>query len=83
MPLPAKHMLGILYLGNARYADAERVFKDAEASGSSFTQYHAATSAAQRRFDQAASVLAKTAVIRASDNPAASGARAARSIVSD
>ncbi|MEO8011378.1 MAG: putative peptide modification system cyclase, partial [Dokdonella sp.] len=37
MPLPAKHLLGILYLGNERYADAQRVFTDAEVSGLRFT----------------------------------------------
>ncbi len=75
MPLPARHLLGILHLGNGRYADAERTFKDAEADGLSFTQYHAATLAAQRRFDAAQTTLARTPAISATDNPAASSIR--------
>ncbi len=74
-PLPAKLVLGILYLGNERHADAIRTFRDAEAGGLTFTQYHAAAHAAQRRHDEAAAVLARTPVITATQNPAASNIR--------
>ena len=74
-PLPSKHLLGILYLGNERYAEAEQEFKDIEAAGFGFTHYHAASEAAQRRFEQATDLLAKMPVVSAAENPAASVTR--------
>ena len=57
---PSLHLLGILNLGNERFADAQNNFSDAEAAGFAFTQYHSATEAAQRKFDQAAATLARS-----------------------
>jgi len=74
-PVPAKHLLGILYLGNNRYADAERMFEDAEASGLTFTHHHSATLAAQRRFDIATTTLARAPQVAATQNPVASSVK--------
>ncbi|GAA0712281.1 putative peptide modification system cyclase [Dokdonella soli] len=54
------YLLGILYLGNERYADAQRCFAEAAANGFSTQEiYNAYLYAAQRHFDLADKVLAK------------------------
>ncbi|MEZ5460427.1 putative peptide modification system cyclase [Dokdonella sp.] len=58
--LPALHLLGILNLGNERFADALSIFSDAESGGFAYTQYHAATEAAERKFDRANDTLARS-----------------------
>ena len=74
-PIPSRHVLGILYLGNERYKDAAQVLTDAEADGLRFTHYLAATEAAQRRFDEAEKTLARMPAIPMSENPVAGSVR--------
>jgi putative peptide modification system cyclase len=75
-PIPSRHLLGILYLGNERFADAEQTFKDVESGGFRFTHYLAATEAAQRKFDAATKTLARMPEISMAENPVASSTRA-------
>ncbi|MBL0162286.1 MAG: putative peptide modification system cyclase [Xanthomonadales bacterium] len=74
-PIPSRHVLAILYLGNERYKEAAQVLKEAEADGLKFTHYLAATEAAQRRFDEAEKTLARMPAIPMAENPAAGSAR--------
>ncbi len=68
-PLAARHLLGILYLSNERYADANQVFSDAEADGLTYTFYHAATKAVLRQFDSASALLDKAPKRSPIDDP--------------
>ena len=54
-----QHLLGVLYLGSERHAEALKQFQEAEAGGLERTAFHAMTFAAQRRFADAASTLAR------------------------
>ncbi len=74
-PIPSRHLLGILYLGNERYVDAEQAFKDIESEGFRFTHYHAAAEAAQRKFEAATKTLARMPAITMTENPVASSTR--------
>jgi putative peptide modification system cyclase len=56
----ALHFLGILALGNERYADAEAHFADAETLVVERTEYHAAAYAAQRNFALAEKTMAQS-----------------------
>lgn len=68
-PLAAKHLLGILYLSNERYAEANQVFSHAESDGLTYTFYHAATKAALRQFDTSYALLDKAPKRSAVDDP--------------
>ena len=72
---PSLHLLGILELGNERYADALAYFADAEAQGLVFTEFHAASEAAQRKHEEASATMARSARLPAGGNPALSLAR--------
>ncbi len=74
-PIAARQLLGVLYLGNERYKDAEKTLKEAEADGLKFTHYLAATEAAQRRYDNAEKALARMPAVPITDNPVASSTR--------
>ncbi|HEX7769358.1 MAG TPA: putative peptide modification system cyclase, partial [Dokdonella sp.] len=55
----SRYLLGALYLGAERYAEALKQFDAAEAAGMGSTQFHASAFAAQRRFDEARAALAR------------------------
>ncbi|MGB0133607.1 putative peptide modification system cyclase, partial [Dokdonella sp.] len=57
---PSLHLLGIFNLGNERFSDALNNFSDAESVGLTYTQYHAATEAAERKYDRAIETLARS-----------------------
>jgi putative peptide modification system cyclase len=74
--MPSLQLMGILELGNGRFAQALAHFADAEAQGLQFTEYHAATQAAMRKFDEAKATLARSPAGAAKGNPAMAITRA-------
>jgi putative peptide modification system cyclase len=71
------HLLGILQAGLGRPEDALRTFADAENEGFVRTEYHAATLASQRKFDQATATLAQSQDATASENAVVRSTRGA------
>ncbi|SFN28989.1 tetratricopeptide repeat protein, partial [Dokdonella immobilis] len=71
------HLLGILLAGEERAEEALRTFAEAESEGFVRTEYHAATLASQRKFDQAAATLARSPDATASENAVVRSTRGA------